>query len=84
MRLVMIYREKSEARQAVEDFLREFKFETGREIEKMDPDTRAGAALCDTYDIVDYPALVAIGPDGTEATKWMGTLPTISEASFYN
>ena len=79
----MVYREKSEVRMAVEDFLRDFKFETGREIETMTPDDRAGAAFCDTYDITQYPTLIALGPDGTEAAKWEGTLPTISEASGY-
>ena len=83
MRLIMIYREDSEARQAVADFLRDFKFQTGREIETMTPDDRAGASFCATYDIVQYPTLIALGPDGTEAAKWAGTLPTISEASGY-
>ena len=81
MRLVMIYREASEARQSVEDFLRDFKWQTGREIETMTPDDRAGASFCETYDITRYPTLIALGPDGTEAAKWVGTLPTISEAS---
>jgi hypothetical protein len=79
----MVYREKSETRQAVEDFLREFKFETGHEIETLNPDLRSGANFCETYDIVEYPTLIAIGPDGTEGAKWRGDLPTISEVSFY-
>jgi len=84
MKLVMIYREASEARQGVEDFLRDFKFQTGREIETLNPDSPSGAAFCETYDIVEYPTLIALGPDGTEAAKWRGDLPTISEASAYN
>ena len=84
MRLVMVYREKSERRLEVETFIRDFKEQTGREIETMEPDGRAGTAFCETYDIVEYPTLIAIGPDGTEVEKWRGTLPTISEASAYN
>jgi len=84
MRLVMVYREASEARLSVESFMRDFEFQTGGgKIETIDPDTRAGAAFCRSYDIVEYPTLVALGPDGTPLEVWRGTLPTISDASLY-
>ena len=84
MRLIMVYRERSDARMAVETFMRDFKFQTGREIETINPDTREGQSFIESYDIVEYPTLIALGPDGTELAKWRGTLPTISEASVYN
>lgn len=84
MKLIMVYREKSEHRLAVENFLREFKIRTGREIETLNPDTREGQSFIQLYDIVEYPTLIALGPNGTERTKWRITLPTISEASAYN
>lgn len=83
MRLVMVYREKSEARLAVEAFIKDFKYQTGGEIETMNPDTPAGQQFIETYDIVEYPTLIAIGPDGVEMAKWRGTMPTISTASAY-
>jgi hypothetical protein len=84
MRLVMVYREKSESRLAVETFLRDFEFQTGHKIETLSPDTRAGVEFTRAYDIVEYPTLLAIGPDGTPAQVWRGdALPTISEVSFY-
>ncbi len=83
MRLVMVYREKSEARLGVETFIKDFKFRTGGEIETLNPDTREGQNFIEAYDIVEYPTLIAIGPGGTEMAKWRGMLPTISEASAY-
>ncbi len=83
MRLVMVYREASEYRMSTESFMRDFKYRTGREIESINPDTREGAEFCKIYDIVQYPTLVAVAPDGTPAETWAGDLPTISEASGY-
>ena len=68
----------------VETFLRDFKRQTGRRIETLNPDTRSGQNFIELYNIVEYPTLIAIGPDGTEVAKWRGNLPTISDASFYN
>jgi len=79
----MIYREKSETRLMVETFLRDFKEQTGGEIETMDPDSKEGAGFCRAYDIVEYPTLIAIGPEGVQMAKWRGTMPTISDASAY-
>lgn len=83
MKLVMVYREASEHRMAAESFMRDFKYQTGRSIEGINPDTREGAAFCKIYDIMQYPTLIAITPDGTPLATWAGTLPTISEASGY-
>lgn len=83
MRLVIVYREASEQRMAVESFMRDFKFQTGGEIETISPDTREGAAFCRTYDVVEYPTMLALANDGTPAATWRGTLPTIMDASGY-
>lgn len=79
----MVYREKSEGRMAVEAFLKDFKYQTGGEIEIIDPDTAAGQQFIETYDVVSYPTLLALTPEGTPAAVWRGTLPTISDASGY-
>ena len=85
MRLVMVYREKSEYRMAVETFLRDFQFQTGHEIEILDPDTREGASFCRAQDIVEYPTLIAVAPDESQVQMWRGVpLPMISEVSYYN
>ncbi len=84
MRVVMVYREKSEQRRAVEEFLHDYEYQTGRAIETLDPDSREGRSFCRAQDIVEYPTLIAVGPDGQQVQMWRGLpLPTISEVSFY-
>ena len=84
MRVLVVYKEQSEHRRAVADFMRDFQIQTGRTIETLDPDTRDGANFCRVYDIVEYPTMVAISDDGRLLNSWRGLpLPTISEVSFY-
>lgn len=84
MRVAVIYRDRNEHTRAVETFLHDFRRQTGRDIDTIDPDTVEGANLCRTYDIVEYPTVVAISDDGALQNMWRGTpLPTISEVSYY-
>lgn len=84
MRVVVIYKPNDENTSQVEVFLRDFSRQTGRTLESMDPESREGADFCRTYDIVEYPSLVALSDDGQVQNLWKGLpLPTISEVSYY-
>lgn len=83
MRMVVIYKTESDYARSVIDFLRDFTRQTGHTIEELNPDTREGESFCRTYDIVRYPTLIAVDADGVMQNIWVGTLPTISEASYY-
>ncbi len=84
MKAIVIYRSASEFGRPVEDYMRDFKRQTGRELEVLDPDTSDGITFCRTYDIVEYPTIVALSDDGHMQTMWRGLpLPTISEVSYY-
>lgn len=83
MRLVIVYRAASDHRMYVETYIRDFKFQTGGKIETVNPDTRDGAAFCRSYDVVEYPTMLAITNDGTSVATWRGMLPTMSDASIY-
>ncbi|HEX8390006.1 MAG TPA: hypothetical protein VF597_01145 [Candidatus Saccharimonadales bacterium] len=84
MRTVAIYREQSEVATATETFMRDFERQTGHTIEVIDPDSRDGAELCRTYDIVEYPSLVVLDDNGVMQQLWRGLpMPLISEVSFY-
>lgn len=84
MRVAVVYRQESEHRRAVEDFLYEFERQTGRSVETVSPDTKEGADFARVYDIVEYPSMVALSDDGKLQTMWRGLpLPTISEVSYY-
>ena len=84
MRVVVVYKEESDHAREVFDYLRDFARQTGHVIEEMDPDSPAGADFCRTYDIVEYPTVIALSNDGKLQNMWRGRpLPTISEVSYY-
>ncbi len=84
MRVVVIYKAESDHAREVTDYLRDFTRQTGHVLETMEPDTSEGISFCTTYDIVEYPTVIALSDDGSMQNMWRGQpLPTISEVSFY-
>ncbi len=84
MRVVVVYKSESDHAREVFSWLRDFTRQTGREVEQVDPETREGADFCRTYDVVQYPSMLALSDDGRLQNFWVGSpLPTISEVSFY-
>jgi hypothetical protein len=84
VKAIVIYKDESDHAREVTDYLRDFKRQTGHDLETMNPDTPDGADFCRAYDIVEYPSIVAISDDGVMQNLWRGRpLPTISEVSYY-
>ena len=84
MRAIVIYKDESDHAREVTDYLRDFKRQTGHDLETIDPDSPDGADFCRTYDIVEYPTIIAVSDDGVMQNQWRGRpLPTISEVSYY-
>ncbi|OYX39717.1 hypothetical protein B7Z00_00370 [Candidatus Saccharibacteria bacterium 32-50-10] len=84
MRVAIIYRYESDHAREVLDYLRDFSRQTGHAIEEIDPDSPDGAHFCRTYDIVEYPTMVAVDSEGRLHNMWRGRpLPTIREVSYY-
>lgn len=84
MRVAIIYNEERDYTREVLDYLRDFERQTGHVLESIDPDSPEGAHFCRTYDIVEYPTLIALSDDGSMQNMWRGRpLPTISEVSYY-
>ena len=84
MRVVVIYKDNSDHAREVIDYLRDFKRQTGQELDVIDPDTVEGTDFCRTYDIIEYPTIAAFSDDGILQNMWRGRpLPTISEVSYY-
>jgi hypothetical protein len=85
MRVVVVYKNESDHARDVMDFLRDFKRQTGRDLETLEPDSRDGETFCRAYDIVQYPTVIAISDDSVMQNIWTGLpLPTISEVSYYS
>lgn len=84
MRTFIVYKSDSDYYRQVADWLGDFNRQTGKTIEEVDPDSPTGADTCRTYDIVEYPSVVALDGDGVMQNMWKGLpLPTISEVSYY-
>jgi hypothetical protein len=84
VKAIVVYKDESDHAREVMDYLRDFKRQTGHDLETIDPDTPDGTDFCRAYDIVEYPTIIAISDDGVMQNEWRGRpLPTISEVSYY-
>ena len=82
MRLICIFREGEDYSRSVNEWLENFRRQTGREIEVMNPDEET--AFCETYDIVEYPTIIALEDDGKVGASWSGKdLPLMNDVLFY-
>jgi len=86
MKLVILYRPESEHSRLVEEFVRDFgrQYEAGQKVELISLNTRDGASMASIYDIVSYPAIMALADDGHVLNAWQGTpLPLMDEVAGY-
>ena len=84
MRVVVVYRQEADYARDVTSFLRDFSRQTGHVLEELSPDSPEGDGFCRTYDIVEYPTIIALSDTGQVQNMWRGRiLPTISEVSYY-
>lgn len=85
MKVTVIYKEESDHARDVIDFMREYERTTGRTLDVVNPDTPEGAQFCRTYDIVEYPSVIAASDGGVLQNLWRGLpLPLINEVSYYD
>lgn len=84
MRVVVISKERTDYAREVETYMGDFKRQTGHDLEMMDPESPAGVDFCRTYDILEFPTMIALSDGGQMQNMWKGRpLPTISELSYY-
>lgn len=82
MRVVCIFRDNQDYSRSVNEWLENFRRQTGREIEIMNPDTNT--SFCETYDVVEYPTILALDNNGAVCATWRGkSLPLVNEVLFY-
>ncbi len=85
MKVLIIYRPDSEHARKVDDFVHDFKQQhPGHKVELLSLNTRDGAAMASIYDIVQYPAILALAMDGQVLNAWQGEqLPLMNEVAAY-
>jgi hypothetical protein len=85
MKVVIVYRPDSEHARAIDTFIHDFGSRNSSiKIEVVDVDGRDGIAMVSLYDIMDYPAILAMAEDGSVLNMWEGSdLPLIDEVASY-
>lgn len=84
MRVVVLSRPATDYARVVDMFVTDFFRQTGKQLEVLDPDSPEGDMFSRTYDIVEYPTIIALSDEGQMQNMWIGEmLPTISEVSYY-
>jgi hypothetical protein len=85
MRVVILYHPNQEFAGLAEDFKRDFEARhKDREIELVSLETIEGAEMAKLYDVVRYPAILAVADDGQLQKLWQDRpLPLIDEVSAY-
>lgn len=84
MKVVVLYRPNSDHARIVEDFAADLGRRYDARIDLISLDTRDGSSTASLYDIMQYPAVLALTNDGQLIKDWQGTnLPLMNEVSYY-
>ncbi len=84
MKALVIYRPDSEQARSVEEFIRNFRERTGKNIELISIDTRDGSSTASLYDIMQYPAVLVLQDNGSLVKDWVGDhLPLVDDVAGY-
>lgn len=80
----MLYHPHSEHGGIVEDYVHDFQRFKGKELEKVSLETVEGSETARLYDVVRYPAILIIGPDGVLQKMWQAPImPLMNEVDSY-
>lgn len=84
MKVVILYHPHSDQARNVESFARDFSRQTSKKVELVSLESRDGAATATLYDIVQYPAILALDNAGAMLRAWQGPiLPLMNELAYY-
>ena len=85
VKLLILYRPNSEHATTIDSFVRDFqqRYEVGKKIELQSIDTREGSSTASIYDVMSYPAILALADDGSVLNVWQGDLPLMDEVAGY-
>lgn len=87
VKVLVLYQPNSDHARNVETFVRDFQRQHdlgSSKVELVSVNTRDGAATASLYDILAYPAILAVANDGSVLNIWMGPqLPLMDEVAGY-
>lgn len=84
MKIVVLYRPNSEHGRTVEEFIHDFQERHQGKLEVLNVDSREGGSTALLYDVMQYPAILALREDGSLVKSWEGSgLPMMDEIAYY-
>ena len=86
MKVIVLYRPRSEHRAMVDEFIRQYqRLYPESKLDVVDVDSRDGTAIAQTYAIVSYPAVMVMRDDGNVVESWQGDteLPKVEDVRYY-
>ena len=85
MKVIVVYKEGTEMVREAEEWIRIFEQVSGREVERINPDSKEGEAFCEARGIMIYPTVVTVGDeDGKVFGQWSGSpMPVVDEVLGY-
>lgn len=85
MKVLIFYRQDSEERRIVDEFIHEFHRRYPElELTLTDVDTVEGSKDADIYDVVQYPTVIATSNDGATLQRWdPGQMPLMNEVAYF-
>ena len=78
----ILYRPNSEHDRAVAGFVAKLE-ERHLEYELLDADTKEAVAQMQLYEIMEFPAVLAVMSDGSMVQQWVKELPLVGELEYY-
>lgn len=84
MRLILLWSEETDYASEVREWLRDFEHDTSKQPDSLDPQYGEGESFAQTYDILEFPAIAAVGDDGRLLELWKGTpMPQIEKVAYW-
>lgn len=84
MKVIVLYRPKSEHEGEVLDYARDYKHFKNKDLKLVSLDDVEGDDLAKLYDVTTYPAVLALRDDGQLQKSWQGAiLPLMDELDYY-
>ncbi len=78
----MVCRDNTDYTREAFDWMKEFKRETGYDVELEDPETIHGELFATHHDIVQYPTVCVTDGSSKIIAKWAGKLPQFEEVTY--
>jgi len=84
MKIIALFRPNTDHERTVLDYQRDFEQHTGKKIELVSLDTIDGDSMAKLYDVVNYPAILAITDTGILKELWQSEhLPLMNDVQAY-